>query len=59
MSDRAWAIVIIITWLAVAMEIALRRWDRRQTRRRLIKMLNYYGGHTFQRPQQEEDDGRL
>ena len=58
MSDRAWAIVILITWLAVAMEMLLRRWDRRRTRRQLIKALNRYGGYAFQRPQQEEDHDR-
>jgi len=58
MSDRAWAIVILITWLAVAMELLLRRWERRRIRRKLLKTLNRYGSYHFAKPQQEEGDAR-
>jgi hypothetical protein len=53
MSDRAWMIVILITWLAIAMEYALRRWERRRIKRALLHTLNRFRGGTFVRGEPE------
>jgi len=47
MSDRAWMIVILITWLAIAMELLWRRWDRKRTQRQLLRTLSRFGNGRF------------